>query len=292
MITDKQTNFLYLADSLRTNFPTFYQAFEKLLKESNVEFALLPDTKDIWAVDYMPIQVSDNRFVQFKYNPDYLRNSQIWSKTISDTNKICDAKGIKRESSSIILDGGNVIKGNNTVIMCDKVFRENPGISKSKLIVELHELFEVEKIVFVPQDPDDFTGHADGMVRFVDDKTVIVNAYPPNYRPMFQKDFRASLHNAGFDCREISYSPDESSNDSAKGLYINYLQMENVIIVPTFGATDYSNPWHIEGDLKDDECAIMLMEQLFENYIIKIIDCKEIAPHGGVLNCISWNIKK
>jgi hypothetical protein len=73
MITDSQTNFLYLSDVLPNKYPDFYKRIEKLLHSCNINFDLLPKTKDVWAVDYMPIQVNEKRFVQFRYEPDYLR---------------------------------------------------------------------------------------------------------------------------------------------------------------------------------------------------------------------------
>ena len=60
MITDSQTNLLYLADTLPKNYPIFYERFEKLLIENKINFKLLPNTKDVWAVDYMPIQIELN----------------------------------------------------------------------------------------------------------------------------------------------------------------------------------------------------------------------------------------
>jgi len=47
MITDSQTNFLYLADTLPKNYPDFYNRFEKVLTDCNINFALLPKTKDV-----------------------------------------------------------------------------------------------------------------------------------------------------------------------------------------------------------------------------------------------------
>ena len=292
MITDSNSNFLYLAGSLQQKFPNFCNTLAEVLRDCNIDFSLLPHTKDVWAVDYMPVQVNNNRYVQFVYNPDYLRKSQKWQKSISDVDSICDDIGITRERTSIVLDGGNIIKGEGSVIMCDKVFRENPDINKGELIGQLHELFEVEKLVFVPQDPEDFTGHADGMVRFINDKTVVVNNYHQDYQPLFQKEFRASLAKAGLECVGLTYRPDESSTDSARGLYINYLEIGNTIIVPTFGFPDLSNRWEIKDECADDECAILLLENLFENHSIKMLDCNEIAPYGGLLNCISWKIRR
>lgn len=128
MIADNETNFLWLADSLPKKFPDFYKRFEKLLHENKVEFNLLPNTKDIWAVDYMPVQINKNNFVQFIYYPDYLRSIK-WQKTISDTCAICKSLNIKPTKSEIIIDGGNVILAHDKVIMCEKVFIENPTIN-------------------------------------------------------------------------------------------------------------------------------------------------------------------
>lgn len=77
MITENQTNFLYLADTLPKMYPDFYERFEKVLRNCNIEKALLPKTKDVWAVDYMPIQTAADRFVRFIYNPSYLQTKAL-----------------------------------------------------------------------------------------------------------------------------------------------------------------------------------------------------------------------
>ncbi len=292
MIKDNQTNFLYLADTLPKNHPDFYSSLEKILKDSKINHALLPHTRDIWAIDYMPIQVSTNRFVQFNYNPDYLRNSKKWQKTIPDVDKICDAIGLKRKHSNIILDGGNVVKTEKSVIMTDKIFTENSGITKGDLLKQLSDLFEVERIIIIPQDPEDFTGHADGMVRFIDEKRVFVNNYRPDYLPQFQKKFHNSLFEAGLEVVNMIYKPDLSSSDSAIGLYINYLEIGNLLVIPTFGAQDLSNRWNLNEDCADDEMAVIMIENEFPHYQTRVLDCRDIAVHGGVLNCISWKVLK
>ncbi len=83
MITDSQTNFLYLADTLPTKYPDFYKRFEKVLTDCNTNFALLPNTKDVWAVDFMPIQTDQNKFVRFVYNPSYLQTKKLSCPEIS-----------------------------------------------------------------------------------------------------------------------------------------------------------------------------------------------------------------
>lgn len=279
MTTDNETNFLYLADCLPKKYAEFFQRFEKVLNLCNIDFALLPDTKDIWAVDYMPIQIESNIFVQFHYNPDYLRITKKWRKTISDVDVICKKIGASPIKSHIILDGGNVIRTTDKVIMCDKVFLENPTIIEKDLIKELQYLFQIDKLIFIPTHPNDFIGHADGMVRFYDSNTVLINDYSKESIE-FQLRFRLALLNAGLDLIEIPYNPYQNKKIlHANGFYINFLQMEQVIVIPTFG-------------IKEDESVVELFEQLFKGKNIETIESNDIALGGGILNCITWNIKK
>ncbi|MDD2602539.1 MAG: transposase [Prevotella sp.] len=83
MITDIQTNTLYLADCLPKQHPTFFANFESVLRSCDISIHLLPDTKDIWVADYMPIQISLSNFIQFVYNPDNLQ-SKKWLKSEID----------------------------------------------------------------------------------------------------------------------------------------------------------------------------------------------------------------
>jgi agmatine deiminase len=278
MIVDKQTNKLYLADCLPIKHQRFFKEFEQILKKNNVDFDFLPNTKDIWAVDYMPIQIDIDKFVQFTYNPDYLQSSK-WAKTISDVDYICEAINLNKVKSDIILDGGNVTKTTDKVIMCDKVFLDNQKYDRKDLKNRLKELFEVEYLYFVPQQPKDFTGHSDGMVRFIDNDTVIINDYSKENKD-FHRAFKIALDNARLEYIEIPYNPyNNKTYGQANGDYINYLQMNNIIVIPIFG-------------LDDDEIVVRQFEQIFKGQTIATIDSNEVANNGGIINCITWNIQK
>jgi agmatine deiminase len=195
MITDSQTNFLYLADTLPKKYPEFYNRFEQVLKSCKIDFALLPDTKDVWAVDFMPIQTATDRYVRFLYRPPYLTESKKDIKTISDVDAICHAIDVETIKTDIILDGGNVIRSANKVIMTDRVFIDNPGYERKQLIKELHALLEIDHLYFIPEQPGDFTGHADGMIRFLDEYTVLVNDYSRE-KEWFRRAFEIAVHNS------------------------------------------------------------------------------------------------
>jgi agmatine deiminase len=275
MIPDSTTNFLYLADTLPIKYANFFQKFEKVLADCNINFKLLPNTKDVWAVDYMPVQIEKNSFVRFVYKPKYLK-SKTHLKTISDVDSICEVIGIEPLKSNILLDGGNVIRTTDKVIMTDRIFEENPTIERKLLINELKELLQVDKLLLIPEEPGDWTGHADGMVRFLDNQTVLINDYKKENEE-FIRAFEIAIHNTGLNYYKIPLNP--SGKDDAIGYYINYLEINDTVIIPTFAT-------------EEDDAVVKQFEQLFKGKTIAIADCKDIACDGGLLNCITWNILK
>jgi len=128
MIADNQTEKVYFSKWLDRD-KEFKPVFKFLINEFEkigIQSELLNYTNDIWARDYMPIQVSENKFIEFRYDPDYLQGTvkeQRELKTYPDI--VCEAHHIKTIKSGIILDGGNVVKYSNFVILTDKIFKEN-----------------------------------------------------------------------------------------------------------------------------------------------------------------------
>jgi agmatine deiminase len=163
--------------------------------------------------------------------------------------------------------------------MTDRVFVDNPAYERKALIAKLHELLQIDQLYFVPEQPDDFTGHSDGMIRFIDENTILINDYKQE-EEWFGRAFEIAIHNIGLDYIKIPYAVyDNKSINQANGDYINYLQLENIVIVPTFNK-------------KEDDIAVTQLEKIFTDQHIVTIDSNEVANDGGILNCISWNIKK
>lgn len=278
MIEDSDSNFLYLADCLPKLQPVFYNRLIKVLCDLQIPFDLLPYTKDIWAKDFMPLQIEKSEYVQFIYDPDYLKPPE-YHHLLTNPDGVCNAIYLNTKKSKVKLDGGNVIRTKDKILICDKVFIENPRISKLEIVEEFTLLFKTDKIIFIPWDRNDFTGHSDGMVRFVNDNTVVINE-PTNENTHFEKRLRSSLKDAGLEVIEIPYiAPNDPTYISAKGLHLNFLEMNQAVIVPVFNQAT-------------DDKSVRILENIFKGRRVVTIDCNEIASEGGVLNCISWNIVK
>jgi len=279
MTTDSQTNFLYLADTLPEFYPDFYQGFQKLLIDARIHFSLLPKTKDVWCLDYMPVQVTENKFVQFQFAPTYLKPKK-YHNYVSDPSLICQQIGLEPVVTDIIADEGNVTRTKDKVIMTNRVIQENPKYSVKQLTEKIRTLLEVDEVILIPSQPDDLTGHSDGMVRFLDERTILLNDYSKEPDREFVRSLKVVLKNTGLDIIEIPTTifDNEDTND-ATGDYINYLQMDGYIFLPIFKR-------------KGDEEAVKLFENLFQEYTIIPVESTQLSKDGGVLNCISWNIKK
>ncbi len=174
MIIDKETNKVYFSSQSKYDFKGELLGIQSILKKHNINWEYIEGTKDYFCRDYMPVQVAEKRLVQFKFHPDYLLRPDRLKyltniKEVHNKNEFLNDFDIT--FSNIILDGGNVIKWKDKVIITDKVFTENKNLKPSDIINELKQILECE-IIIIPSYPNEETGHADGLVRFIDGNTV------------------------------------------------------------------------------------------------------------------------
>jgi agmatine deiminase len=274
-ITNKKQEVVFLSGLLPDRHPEFYYRFAELLTKNGIKHELLLDTRDIWCRDYMPLQVDKNTFIRFVYNPNYLRSYKKGRNTITDSREPSSLIGITYYDSDILLDGGNVVMSDKKVIITDKVFDENPQYGKFELLEKLEKILHRE-VIIITQHPQDFTGHADGMVRFLDDNTIFVNDYFSNEKEnkFFKKWMMIALETRGLKCIPVPYNPyNNIGYMSAAGIYINYLLVNGICFLPQFG-------------ISDDGPARSFFEKYYK---VVPVECLEIAKKGGALNCITWN---
>ena len=282
MITDRDTNRVYFSRRI-----TWYKAWPGLkdaLDDNRVDYALLDGTRDIWARDYMPVQVGADRFVRYIYDPDYLQE---------DKDRITDWTLIPRldlkwkvEATNLILDGGNIVKCRDFVIMTDKVFIENErlGLSHDQVMDELKRLFG--DVVIVPwnkEDKWDYCGHADGLVRQVEGNTVLLNNLcnheeSSKHRERILEVFRER----GIEYIELDFGPGyHGVNDWA---YLNFLRVGDIIFMPTIERPD------VDGE------ALRQLSAIYGCKVVPVPFLSVVKANGkyggGALNCVSWTVRQ
>lgn len=268
---------VYLSGLLKSEYPETCNRLIKILEKHYVKYAFLEGTKDIWCRDYMPVQTPSGKLIQFTYNPSYLRGNKEWEDSRSDVKEVCRLNNIEALFSDINLDGGNVLICDDRAIISDRIFSENPNRDKDELVKELTKLLECE-IIIIPTENDDMTGHADGMVRFVNRNIILGNNLEAEYkywRERMQKvieKYNLKYINMPF------FVPKDSKHPlSAVGVYVNYLEVDNLIVLPVFGK-------------EEDNQAITIIKEAFPGKAVETIDYNDVAYEGGLLNCTTWII--
>lgn len=239
----------------------------------------------------MPVQVGDH-FVKFAYDG------------YGDVTSLsCEALAIHRKDwehlydvrkSSIRLDGGNIQREGETVVMTDIVFRHNPR--EKNLISKLENLLQAE-ILIIPTEPGCCIGHSDGVLHFVPGtKKVLAQSYRMTGDKKLAKYFDAvnNVLAKKFDIFTMPCSyhrtPKISKRDFRKqypesdvflpafGLYVNFLIVGKTVFFPQFNCPE-------------DAEAMSVAETHFPGYKITTVDCRRLSMEGGVLNCVAMNYK-
>jgi agmatine/peptidylarginine deiminase len=274
MIADRDTNVVFVADTLPRRFPTISSGLQAILAEHGIPLRTIPGTRDIWCRDYMPIQVAEDRFVQFRYAPDYLGGKFRHLRADGEIGPALAWLGDCRRSE-IVLDGGNVVARGHRAIVTDKVFRENPKRTRRSVEESLRRDLAVSELIDIPCEPDDPIGHSNGMACWLDEQTVLIND-----DSVLGTSFRRRVHHALRRRGIVPYEPRSGGRGgipTAAGNWMNFLRVRDVLIVPAFG---------LEGDRR----AVEILADVHPGQAVESVDCRALATEGGLLRCVTWQV--
>ena len=275
MLTDSLTNTVFLSDWLPKECPELYQSITKTLRDNAVDYQILGNTNDIWCRDYMPIQTDEKRFVSYKYYPNYLveDHKEQYITEVQNVENVDFLHQAEVVALDLVLDGGDVVKCGNKIVMTEKVFVENKEMPRNEVQRLLKEAFQCE-IVFLPWDKREEYGHSDGIIHYLGDNRVLMTNYG-DFDKSFAQDFLRILEKH-FDVKTLNYNVEKTDKNS--WAYINYLQVGNLVLVPRLG-------------IPEDEHAFQQIKEAMPMCKVVDIPALEAVRNGGALNCISWNIK-
>ena len=158
--------------------------------------------------------------------------------------------------------------------MTEKVFVENSNLTHEKVIKRLTDAFQCE-IVFIPWDREEKYGHSDGVIHYLGGNRVLMTNYEQFDAEMATK-FQQVL-DKHFEVFSLKYDVETLNENS--WAYINYLQIDDLVLVPHLGIPE------------DEQARQQIQSFLPECNVISVPDAMEAVKDGGAFNCISWNIK-
>jgi agmatine deiminase len=277
MIPEWQTNRIYLSVRLEIDYPTVHSNIITALNNLQIQPQYLTNTKDIWARDYMPIQIWKDEFIEYRYDPDYLQGKRKGYRDLKTyPDIVCTKNNLPTTiKTDLILDGGNVVKSENTIILTNKVSLENRW-TKTETIKRLREIFKVENVILIPWYKKEKFGHSDGVLRFINNDTVLISDIDQYNDPLIRK-----IKINGLRIKWLKF--DTAKKHKMRWAYLNFIQMENALLVPKLG-------------IDEDEQAFNKIKDFYKDYVdtkrIVQVEIRDLVKYGGGgLNCISWTLK-
>lgn len=189
----------------------------------------------------------------------------------------------------IVMEGGSVeFNGTGTVLTTTSCLlneNRNPHLNQKQIEEYLHKFYGVDNILWLGDGiiGDDTDGHIDDLTRFVNQDTVVTvvesNKRDENYKPLLEnlellKKLRLE-NGKQMNIIELPMpSPVVYEDMRLPASYANFYIGNNYVIVPTFRD-------------KNDEKALLLLEQCFVDRKVVGLDSLDIIWGLGSFHCLS-----
>ena len=157
------------------------------------------------------------------------------------------------------------------------MLQDNQGYTTRGVVGKLQTELGLAQVAIIPQDPEDTTGHADGMVKWLGESKLGIAAMGD---PLFTrvKDACARAF-PNVELVTLPHFPDYSywrDFASAIGVYVNALTTPHAIYLPTLG-------------YPEDEVAFAKFAVQADRPVIPILVGRE-AVMGGSVRCMTWSL--
>ena len=106
--TESDSNEIFLSPVL---FPELVEEIREKCAKHDIRVAFCGSKDNMWVRDYMPIQLTEDCFLEYLYTPDYLLSSKRYSKyLVTSEHFVEDTLGKIDKPLGLVIDDGNVVK--------------------------------------------------------------------------------------------------------------------------------------------------------------------------------------
>jgi agmatine/peptidylarginine deiminase len=267
--------------------------------KKQIEIVIEDSWDEIWLRDVLGI-IKDDYIIKPQYEPNYC-NYVLANRNLRQLNNGAIRLAEEYIKMGVIqlplkFDGGNFVANQNFAFMTDKVLSDNK-ITQKEVVTIIKDSLGLIPII-VPSNKGDVLGHIDGYMSFLDEETICITEYPK--MEIFKNDndysniLRGICHDLNFrtitiNDRPLNYSikcecelqkERKCCTYTANGNYINFLRLNNTIILPEYTLTT----------LKETIYYNNINEEILSNLGFQVIkiNCDTLAQHGGSLRCLSF----
>jgi agmatine/peptidylarginine deiminase len=246
------------------------------------DILLTGDICDIWMRDFTLINPFNP--VQFKYSWHSMKKLES-RQTQQSFENFAKKLDLNYSKTDYILDGGNIVDSNHGQVITTERFLDDNKLNcmkeddfeKGKEILR-NKLNATHVAIIQPDEP--VLGHSDGMVMWIDEKTLVVYDYKstdPKLYKNIMRELKDSFPNVKI--IEVPFKPSDAvwrGFTSTSGININAVTTFDNIYIPT-----YNDPNH-------DQQFIDIIKTHATNKKVIPIPAEGIAKMGGSVRCLTY----
>jgi agmatine/peptidylarginine deiminase len=254
---------------------------------------------EIWLRDCIGMNTS-NGIIKPYYHPQYcsLHRYGDYFEHINKQSRIIIKECLQKKINymPLVIDGGNFSNNDKTVFLTNKILDDNKELSKSEITNILKDFTGLRPEI-IERCENDSIGHTDGFLNFISNNKVLLSNYPSlsflKEDIQFIYRVRKKLKEEKLEVIELYDRPiDEvvpcecyrktkkACFYSARGNYINFLRLNNTIILPEYTLPTLRETKYYNNINKDS------LAQL--GFQVKTINCDTLSKEGGSLHCLSY----
>jgi agmatine deiminase len=250
------------------------------------------DLDDSWTRDMGPnFVVNDAGELAasiFHFN-SWGKKYEPWRKDAAIGHRIAEYLGVRTFSAPIYMEGGGInVDGDGTLLTTEQCVlndNRNPGLTKEEATQVFCDSLGVEKVLWIPGDPEDTEtdGHIDGLACFVATGKVLVEICPAKGTERYdnlQLNVDALREATDAHGRELEIVLIEEAHEAERrneifcSSYINFYIANGGIVMPGFG-------------IDRDKDAQKNLAGLFPDREVVQVEISDIAIGGGGIHCIT-----
>lgn len=258
---------------------------------SKVDFYVFP-TDDVWIRDNGPIFAYDEQgnLVIENWQFNGWGNKAPYKHDNLIPSKISEATGIPIVSIDMVMEGGALeLDGNGTCIStlsCVNNDNRTPNFTIKEIEAYLTKYYGVTNFIWLDgvASEDITDNHIDGMIKFLDDKTIIADSqFDLDSSKLSDDDDAKKLltaKNINGEPYEFIFLPEtketvvDVEGEWIKGAYMNFYVGNKVVLVPNYND-------------ENDAIANEILQDLYPDKEIVGIDVRDLYADGGMIHCVT-----
>lgn len=241
------------------------------------DILLTTDIYDIWMRDFTTVNPLNPTQFTYTWASMSKKQSQETQTSFAD---FADKFSVKRESSDLIIDGGNIVDNYASDYITTTRFAKDNKLSIKQAKESLKQTLNAKSVAILEPD-EEVLAHSDGMVMWLDEKTLLVNQYTDKaFRKTVLDELQTSFPNVNIIEVPVEYGKNKKGEwegfESACGVNLNSVLTFKNVYVPVFG-------------MNHDAKAVEIIKQNTDKKVIEI-DAKNVCPMGGSVRCLTWQL--